>query len=76
MADDFISQAMKVHAKILHKKYFYLGENPTVVTWSLYDDITTKHFKGNILYFKANKKFEIAPQISVNMWQRIWPARV
>ena len=64
MADDLSSQAMKVLAKILQIKYFYLGDNLAVVKWSLYYDVTTKHFKfkGKILYFKANKKFEIAPR--------------
>ena len=26
-----------------------------MVTWSLYDDVTNKHFLGKILYFKWNR---------------------
>ena len=35
-------------------KMSHLGiSNPTyMVTWSLYDDVTTKHFLGKRLYFK------------------------
>ena len=39
----------------------------TVVTWSLYDDVTTKHFRDKIWYFKANKKHELLLQIVLNM---------
>ena len=50
---------MNFGAKILKEKYFYLAENLTVVTWSLCDDVTTKHFLANIWYFKAYKKLEL-----------------
>ena len=56
MADHLTSQAMNLRAETLEKKYFYLDENPTVVTWSLYDDVTTKHFPGKILSFEAPKR--------------------
>ena len=37
----------------------------------LYDHVTTKHFLGKILYFKAYKKRQLALQIVVNIWQTI-----
>ena len=37
----------------------------------LYDHVTTKHFLGKILYFKAYKKPELAFQIVLNIWQTI-----
>ena len=60
MANDFGSQAVSFRAKILEKRYLYLCENLAVVTWSLYDDVTTKNFVGKILNFRVNKKFKLA----------------
>ena len=37
----------------------------------LNDHVTTKQFLGKILYFKANKKHELAFKIVFNMWQTI-----
>ena len=37
----------------------------------LYDDVTTKHFRGKIWYFKANKEPKLPLQIVLNMWQTI-----
>ena len=48
----------------------------TVVTWSLYDDVTTKHFRGKIWYFKENKKNELPLQIVLNMCQTIGPVKL
>ena len=48
----------------------------TVVRWSLYDDVTMKHFRGKIWYFKANKKHELPLQIILNMWQTIRPVKL
>ena len=48
----------------------------TVVRWSLYDDVTTKHCRGEIWYFKANKKHELPLQIVLNMWQTIRPVKL
>ena len=42
-----------------------------MVTWSLYDDVTTKHFGGKIWYFKANKKDELPLPIVFNIWETI-----
>ena len=54
--------------KNLEKKYFYLGENPSVVRLPLYDDLTTGQFLGKISYFKVKKLLELAFQILFNMW--------
>ena len=48
----------------------------TVVRWSLYDDVTRKHFRGKIWYFKANKKHELPLQIVLNMCQAIGPVKL
>ena len=38
-----------------------------MVTWSLCDDVTTKHFLGKILYFKWNRYLQEALNIFPNM---------
>ena len=43
----------------------------TVVTWSLYDDVTTKHFRGEIWCFKGNEKHDLPLQIVLNMCHSI-----
>ena len=53
------------------EKCFYLGENPVVVTLSLYDDVTTTQFLVKIMYFKALKTLELALEILLNIWQTI-----
>ena len=60
MPNDFGSLGVNFRAKYLEKRYLYLGLNLVVVTWSLYDDVTTKHFVGKILNFRVNKKFKLA----------------
>ena len=48
----------------------------TVVKGSLYDDVTTKIFRGKIWCFKANKKHELPLQIFPNMFQTIRAVKV
>ena len=48
----------------------------TVVTWSLYDEVSMKHFRCKIWYFKANKKHELQLQIVLYMWQTIGPVKL
>ena len=67
---------MNFGVKILKEKYFHLAENHAVVTWSLCDDVTTKHFLANIWFFKANKKPELALQMIFNMWQTVGPVKL
>ena len=55
-----ISLVIHFRCKIVEEKYFYLGENLTVVTLPLYDNVTTERFAGKILYFKSHKNFELA----------------
>ena len=65
------SQLINFRAKKLVEKCFYLGENPVVVTLSLYDDVTTTQFLVKLIYFKALKTLELALQIVLNIWQTI-----
>ena len=51
---------MNFYGKMLEKKYFYLGENMTVVTLPLCDDVTMEQFLDKIFYFKAHRKLELA----------------
>ena len=48
----------------------------TVVRWSLYDNITTKHFRDKMWYFKANNEHELHLQIVLNMCQTIGPVKL
>ena len=59
---------MDFREKNFEKKYFYLGENPAVVTLPLYDDLTTGQFLAKISYSNVNKLLELALQILFNMW--------
>ena len=54
------------------KKILLFRENPAVVTCSLYDDVTTKHFRGKILYFKWNRYLQKALNIFSNMKWATW----
>ena len=54
------SLAMNFRCKIFEKIYFYLLENLAVVTLPLYDDVTMEDFVGQILYFQACNKLELA----------------
>ena len=54
----------------------FIYNHRTVVRRSLYDDVTPKHFRGKIWYFKASKKHELPLQIVLNMWQTIRPVKL
>ena len=54
------SVAMNFLCKIVEQKYLLHIENVGVVTLPLCDDVTTKHFVGNIMYFKACNSLELA----------------
>ena len=46
----------------------YLESQPVcMVTWSLYDDVTTKHFLGEIFNFNWNRCLQQAVNIFRNM---------
>ena len=53
------SLAMNFLCKIVEQKYLLHVENLGVVTLPLCDDVTMKHFVGEILYFQACKKLEL-----------------
>ena len=63
MTDHLTSQALNFRAKILEGKQIDVA----VVTLPPCDDVTTEHFLGKILYFKAKEKFELTLWIVFNM---------
>ena len=54
------SLAMNFLWKIVEQKSLLHIENLGVVTLPLCDDVTMKHFVGNIMYFKACNQLELA----------------
>ena len=44
-------------------------KNLPMVTSSLYDDVTAKHFLDKIFYFKVHKQHIVALQMILDMWQ-------
>ena len=54
------SLGMNFLCKIVEQNYLLHIENLAVVTLPLYDVVTTEDFVGQILYFKACNKLELA----------------
>ena len=62
---------MNFLCKIVEQKYLLHIENLAVVTLPLYDVVTTENFVGQILYFKACNKLQLALYIVFNTWSTI-----
>ena len=69
-AKTFVREEDSVQLKMKRKDVSsrYLESQPIcMVTWSLYDDATTKHFLGKIFYFNWNRYLQHAVNIFQNM---------
>ena len=65
------SLAMNFLCKIVEQRYLLHIENLAVVKLPRYDVVTTEDFVGQILYFLACNKFELALQIVFRTWSTI-----
>ena len=65
------SLCMNFLCKIVEEKYLFHIENLAVVTLPLYNVVTTEKFVGQILYFKACNKLQLALYQVFNTWSTI-----
>ena len=65
------SLCMNFLCKIVEQKYLLHIEILAVVTLLLYDVVSTEDLIGQILYFQACNKLELAIQIVFNTWSTI-----